>query len=252
MQHLLSRASRPVLMQLAGENTLCGFDFDGTLSPIVKTPDRAGMRVRTRELLGRVAGLYPSVIVSGRSRADLLTKLGGIKVASVIGNHGAETGAATIGSRALVEGWIAALESRLGPSPGLWLEDKGLSVAVHYRQCPAKAEIRRRVLEATRDLPEVRVLGGKQVVNLMLACAPDKGEALATERAKHGCDWVLYVGDDENDEDAFALSGNVVPVRVGRKQRSNARYYLTKQAEIDELLHLLVQLRTAAVGKKRA
>ena len=39
-----------------------------------------------------------------------------------------------------------------------------------------------------------------------------------------GCDWVLYVGDDETDEDAFALGGNMVPVRVGRKQRSHARY----------------------------
>ena len=52
-----------------------------------------------------------------------------------------------------------------------------------------------------------------------------------------------FVGDDENDEDAFALAGNVVPVRIGRKQRSHARYYLRTQTEIDELFDLLVRLR---------
>jgi hypothetical protein len=53
----------------------------------------------------------------------------------------------------------------------------------------------------------------------------------------------LYVGDDENDEEAFALDGNIVAVRIRRKLRSHARYYLRSQAEIDELLELLVRLR---------
>ena len=91
MQYLLSRASRPILTRLARERTLCAFDFDGTLSPIVEHPDRASMRVRTRKLLGRLAALYPCVIVSGRARADVLGKLRGVNVARVIGNHGAET-----------------------------------------------------------------------------------------------------------------------------------------------------------------
>ena len=77
----------------------------------------------------------------------------------------------------------------------------------------------------------------------MVNRAPDKGEALATERDRMRCNWVLYVGDDENDEDAFALDGNIVPVRIGRKQHSHARYYLRTQAEIDQLLELLVGAR---------
>ena len=44
MQYLLSRASRPILTRLAQERTLCAFDFDGTLAPIVEHPDQAGMR----------------------------------------------------------------------------------------------------------------------------------------------------------------------------------------------------------------
>src|ERR1039457_7339473 len=95
MLYLLSRASRSILMRLAQERTLCAFDFDGTLSPIVEHPGQAVMGSQARILLGRLAALYPCVIVSGRGRADLLGMLSGVKVARVIGNHGAETEATT-------------------------------------------------------------------------------------------------------------------------------------------------------------
>ena len=244
MQYLLSRTSRAILTRLAQQKTLCAFDFDGTLSPIVEHPGEAGMRDETRILLRRLAALYPCVIVSGRGRADLLGRLHGVKVARVIGNHGAETEATTRIPRRRVEEWKASLEVALGEIPGLWVEDKDLSLAVHYRQASRKTEASRRILAAARNLEQVRVVGGKQVVNLVLDCAPNKGEALAVERDRLGCSWVLYVGDDETDEDAFALEGNVVPVRIGRKQRSRARYYLRKQIEIDKLLEVLVLLRT--------
>src|SRR5664280_2287236 len=245
MLYLLSRDSRAILKRLAQERTLCAFDFDGTLSPIVDHPGQAGMRDQTQILLGQVAAIYPCVIVSGRSRADLLGRLSGVKVARLIGNHGAENEATTRMPRR-VKQWKVSLELELGALPGLWVEDKGLSLAVHYRQCLQKTEVRRRILTAARNLEHVHVVGGKQVVNLVVDRAPDKGEALAAERNRLGCNWVLYVGDDETDEDAFALRGNVVPVRIGRKQRSHARYYLRTQAEIDKLLELLL---TARIGR---
>ncbi len=248
MQYLLSRASRAILTQLARERTLCAFDFDGTLSPIVDRPDQAVMGRRTRGLLGRLAALYPCVIVSGRSRADLLARLGGVQVARVIGNHGAETEATTRKPVRRMERWKASLLLDLGALPGVWVEDKGLSLAVHYRQSPQKTAARRRILAAALNLDQVRVVGGKQVVNLVVNSAPDKGAALANERNRMRCDWALYVGDDENDEDAFALDGNIVPVRIGRKQPSHARYYLRTQAEIDQLLELLVSARLSPVG----
>jgi len=232
-----------MLARLALQKTLCAFDFDGTLSPIVERPGEAGMRGQTRILLRRLAALYPCVIVSGRSRADVLARLRGVKVARVVGNHGAETEATVRIPRRRIEQWKASLELALGATPGLWVEDKDYSLAVHYRQSPRKTEANRRILEAARNLEQVRVVGGKQVVNLVLDSAPDKGDALAIERVRLGCSWVLYVGDDDTDEDAFALHGNVVPVRVGRKQRSHARYYLRTQIEMDRLLETLVRLR---------
>jgi hypothetical protein len=72
MQYLLSRASRAILARLAQQRTLCAFDFDGTLSPIVEHPAQAGMREQTRILLDRVAALYPCVIISCRPRSSFL------------------------------------------------------------------------------------------------------------------------------------------------------------------------------------
>jgi trehalose 6-phosphate phosphatase len=246
MKYLLSKASLSVVKRLAQERTLCAFDFDGTLSPIVEHPDRAGMRVRTRNLLHRLSLLYPCIIVSGRARADVLCKLHGVNVARVIGNHGAETETAQ-DSRHRAARWKTILELEIGPIPGMWMEDKGLSLAVHYRQSAQKAETRRQILAATRKLKHVQVFGGKQVVNVVMDGAPDKGDALAAERDRMGCNWALYVGDDENDEQAFALGGNVVSVRIGRKLRSHAHYYLRSQTEIDGLLDSLVRLREPVV-----
>lgn len=247
MRYLLSQSSLPVAARLARERTLCAFDFDGTLSSIVDHPDRAKMRARTRNLLGRLAALYPCIVVSGRARADVLDKLAGVHVARAIGNHGAET-ATTQESRHRIDEWRAALQQELETIPGVWVEDKGLSLAVHYRQAASKPEARRRILTAALKLKGARVFGGKQVVNVVLGCAPNKGDALAAERDRMGCNWVLYVGDDENDEDAFALDGNLVSVRIGRNPRSRARYYLRSQAEIDDLLALLVRLREPAAS----
>jgi len=235
--------SRQVLEQCASEPTLCAFDFDGTLSPIVTHPALARMRKRTRLLLAKLTALYPCIIISGRSRADLIEKLEGVGVARAIGNHGAETDNSTRASRLLIEKWKTSILHQISPIPGVWVEDKGLSLAVHYRQSIHKFEARWRILHAARQLRGARIFGGKQVVNLSPAGAPNKGEALAYERDRLKCSGVVYVGDDENDEDAFAIKGRIVSVRIGRNGRSRASYYLRTQREIDVLLELLISLR---------
>jgi trehalose 6-phosphate phosphatase len=243
MRYVLSPPSVETLKLASQHAILCAFDFDGTLSPIVPHPDAAGMRTRTHTLLSQLAALYPCVIVSGRSRADVLSKLEGINVARVIGNHGAETETPPQASLDRVCQWKLTLVNSLKGIPGLWIEDKGLSLAVHYRQSPDKSQARRSIIAAARKLDGVHLIGGKRVVNLVDRTAPNKGDALAAERTRLGCDWLLYAGDDENDEDAFALNGSVISIRIGRRQRSHARYFLRAQSEIDTLLELLIQLR---------
>lgn len=247
MKYLFSKESISILERLAGERTLCAFDFDGTLSSIVEHPDRAEMHASTRRLLGQLAVLYPCVVISGRGRTDVLEKLRGVGVAGVIGNHGAETAGGGKRDRR-IEQWRLTLEAELRTLPGVWVEDKGTSLAVHYRQSARQAESRKQIAAVVAKLKRARAFGGKAVVNVVAADAPTKGDAVAAERDRLRCNWILFVGDDETDEDAFALSGNVVSVRIGRKKQSRARYYLRTQAEIDELLRWMARLRTADSG----
>lgn len=246
MRNLLIERNRPVLLRLAAENTLCAFDFDGTLAPIVDHPDRAGMRAVTRDLLRQLAERYPVVILSGRGRADVAAKLEGIPVSRILGNHGSETEESIPFAPGRIRHWKAILEVRLPKDRGVWVEDKGMSLSVHYRQAARKDEARESIALAVRGLEGSKIVGGKEVVNLIEDESPTKGSALAMERDRLGCDWVLYAGDDENDEDAFALPGNVVPVRIGKSRRSNARYYLPGQGDMDELLRRLITLRPPA------
>jgi trehalose 6-phosphate phosphatase len=231
---------------LASERTLCGFDFDGTLAPIVQHPNEAEMRPRTREVLRELAAAFPCVILSGRAGPDVAAKVGDICVARVLGNHGAEIAPEAFKIKPEVERWQAELDQKLNGSQGVWIENKGLSLAVHYRQASDKPEMRRRILAAAREIRPARVFSGKQVINLTVKNAPHKGLALASERKRLGCDWVLFVGDDENDEDAFSIGGNIIATRVGRKRDSQAEYYLKNQSEIDTLLERLVKLRAPA------
>ncbi|HEX5008254.1 MAG TPA: trehalose-phosphatase [Hyphomonadaceae bacterium] len=246
MRYLLSTATQPVLQQLALCRTLCAFDFDGTLAPIVDDPSQAALRDDTRRLLTTLAGLYPCVILSGRARADVAAKVCGIPLERIIGSHGAETELSPANGRPQVEEWKLIIERNINGTPGVWVEDKGHSLAIHYRQAPEKAAARRRILGATRELDQARIFGGKLVINISVSGDPHKGTALAAERARLACDSVLFAGDDENDEEAFAISGAVVGVRIGFKRTSGAGYYLRSQQEIDKLMTRLIELRSAA------
>jgi trehalose 6-phosphate phosphatase len=245
MRYLLARAHREVLEQFACSSTLLAFDFDGTLAPIVRDPDRAVMRPSTRRLLAQVTRAYPCVVISGRSRADVRKRVRGVPFAEVMGNHGIEREHAYAPVRREVRRWLPLLEERLGGIRGVAIEDKRLSLSVHYRRSRAKKSVRRRVLAAAAGLGQVRLMGGKQVLNVLPAGAPHKGVALERARARLGCDTAVYVGDDETDEDVFALDqpGQLLTVRVGRKESSSAAYYIRSQIEVDRLLRRFLAAR---------
>ncbi len=252
MRYLLARSNREVLEQFACSRMLLALDFDGTLAPIVSDPDRAALRPSTRRLLRRAAERHPCVVISGRARADVLPRVRGTGVAAVIGNHGSEPGPAGGGARRAVRRWKADLLRRLGGLEGVWIEDKGLSLAVHYRRSPARKAARERILAAASRLKGARVLGGRLAINIVPADAPHKGQALERARARFGCDTAVFVGDDETDEDVFALDqpGRLLTIRVGRSRRSVAGYFIRGQIEIDRVLRTLA--RVPAPGRARA
>jgi trehalose 6-phosphate phosphatase len=234
------------LAQLAWSRVLLAFDFDGTLAPIVSNPEDARMRGGTSALFGRVCSLYPSAVISGRSQQDVSDRLDGAPVRHVMGSHGLEPGANLARFAREITRARELLLAALEAEPGVDLEDKRYSLAVHYRRSRNKRRARRAIGEAVTSLPvPMRVVPGKLVVNVVPKDAPNKGDALLELRALEAADTALYVGDDVTDEDVFELDqpGRLVSVRVGQSRSSSAAYFLRDQAEIDRLLSRLVALR---------
>ena len=245
MQHILSPAGIAVLERLAHENALVAFDYDGTLAPIVADPTKALMRARTRRALQQVSLLYPCAVISGRNHRSLSDLLRGVRLAVVLGNHGLEPSRAPAAFARRVQRWRRFLEAKLGAQPGVAIEDKAYSLAVHYRASRRKREALARICATVAKLDGARVILGKLVVDVLPAGAPHKGSALVRTRSRLGCEAALFVGDDTTDEDVFALAepGNLLGIRVGSSRVSHARYFLRDQKEIDVLLHLLIALR---------
>jgi trehalose 6-phosphate phosphatase len=234
------------LGELARSRPLLAFDFDGTLAPIVAHPEDAAMRPDTRGLLLDLAHRYPCAVISGRGRSDVKQKLSGIPLVAVVGNHGMEpTPGMDLGHPRTAQ-WKTRIAAEVGKVPGLRIEDKGLTLAVHYRQVTDKTSIRRAILRVAGDLSGSRIVEGKRVVNILPENAEDKASALLTICRRFRRSSAIYVGDDENDEVVFALASEglrLLGIRVGLRARSQAQAYLRGQRDMERLLATLIALR---------
>ncbi len=247
MDDILASTNLTTLAAFASSNVLLGFDYDGTLAPIVENPKHARMRTTTHRLLNQVARCYPCVVISGRKHQDIVRRLRRVRLWHVFGNHGYEPWAQNDDAANIVGRWVRRLRSCLGAFQGIVVEEKKYSVTVHYRQARRPAAARRAIRDATHDLPDVRVIGGDHAVNLIVRDGPNKGVALQSARRVLACETAIYVGDDDTDEDAFASAPatQLLAIRVGRARRSSrARYRLKTQIDIDRLLEMLLMLRT--------
>jgi trehalose 6-phosphate phosphatase len=250
MRSILSQEARSVLEDLASRHALLAFDFDGTLAPIVPDRDSAQLRPETRRLLRALALLHPCAVISGRARVDVSARLRGIPLFAIVGNHGAEAGRGPLDRtrREQIVDWKRTLKHDLSLVPGIDVEDKGFSLAVHYRHVPAPAAARHLVLRSAAALDGARVSRGHAVVNVAPCDAPDKGTALLDLVRRAGARPVLYVGDDRTDEYVFGSTCIHVGVRVGRTARSAARWYLAAQPALDDLLRALLAARSRLDG----
>ena len=246
MKDILAPAQGPMLRQLAWSNLLLAFDYDGTLAPIVDRPQEARMRNRTRDLLEQVAHAYPCVVISGRSQEDVLKRVRGTGVFEVIGNHGLEPWRRTETLAKEVQRWVSLLRERLADVEGVNVENKSFSLAVHYRRAKSRSRARSAILAATAELDGARVVVGKCVVNVTTRGAPHKGTAAQIAKSHLRCDVAVYVGDDQSDEDVFALDDrdSLLTVRVGRDVTSRASFFIESQKAIDDLLARLLAFGT--------
>lgn len=250
MTPICSAAAAPIIERIARERTLLAFDFDGTLAPIVQDRAAACMRERTRALLRATALLYPCAVVSGRTRADVAARVADVPLVAVVGSHGAEPGFGPVdaGTPPRVRAHVQALRAALRDLPGVELEDKRFSVAVHYRATASWAEAERRILEAVARLDDARTFVGHAVVSVLPAGAPTKSDAIRALCARELASFPVYVGDDVTDEEAFRSGLVGLAVRVGEAERSSASHFLADQAQIDELLERLVAARARQDG----
>jgi trehalose 6-phosphate phosphatase len=259
-QYALSRAGERALEALSGRRLLAAFDFDGTIAPIALRPEQVVTPPGARAALERLRGLCPIAIISGRARDDVLARIG-VEVDFVVGNHGIEglPGAERemAECRAVAREWLLQLRRCPDPAlhePGVFVEDKALSLAVHFRQARDAARAKRALpalLQALRPAP--RIVTGKCVFNLLPPSSVDKGTALLRLMEVTQAEAALYVGDDDTDEDVFALhEAALLSVRVGRSDASHARFYLRAPQEIPRLVDLLIRgLRPAQAAPAR-
>jgi trehalose 6-phosphate phosphatase len=245
MTPLLLPKNRGLLEQFAQLRLLVAFDYDGTLAPITANPAHAPMRQRTLDLLRQLCHRYPCVVISGRARDDVKRFVEGVTLRAIAGNHGAELPGVDPFGKEQVATWRERLLLALRGLAGVLVEDKTLSLSVHYRAACDKDAARAAIYEAVEALDAVRVVGGKDVVNLMPKGARHKGFALDELRRSESCDAALYVGDDETDEDVFRMRRALplLTVRVGVSEASDAEYFLGTQREVDDFIAALLELR---------
>lgn len=241
MKWALGRAGTAKIRAWLHQRPLLAFDFDGTLAPIVGEPAAAAMAGTTSALLRKLALRQPCVVISGRSRADVGLRLAGIPVWELIGNHGSEPWLDPEPLRRWTGQAVHFLRQHLAHLVGVEVEDKGISLSVHYRRAFVRAAAIAAVLQAARMLGTGALIRGKYVINLLPPNALDKGQALLRVMGQLVQTHAVYVGDDATDEHAFALGckHGVLGVRVGRRRGSQAALYLKQQSEIDPLLNLL-------------
>jgi trehalose 6-phosphate phosphatase len=245
--NILTRRNLHALAGFAASNVLLAFDYDGTLAPIAATPAAARMRATTRRRLARIADRYPCVVISGRPLDDLAKRLHRVPVWYLFGNHGVEPHAGNDEQAVRVAGWVRRLTAHLPAQPGLVIEDKKYSVTVHYRHARDQPGARKAIVEAVQHLADVRTIDGVKAVNLLPRGGADKGVAVQQARRMFACDTVIYVGDDETDEDAFASAppDRLLSIRVGARGATRAGFRLQSQRDLDTLLTLLLQFRAA-------
>ncbi|EGJ12120.1 MULTISPECIES: trehalose-phosphatase [Rubrivivax] len=247
-RHLFSPEGHAAFDALCRRDPLLAFDFDGTLAPIVARPEDARISAALSRRLAQLAARRPLAIVTGRAVDDVRPRLG-FEPGWIVGNHGAENtiepaSAETLQALDTLRQRLADAEPALAAA-GVRIEDKQHSFALHYRLArdrdAALAEIDARL--GTLDTG-LRRFGGKCVVNVVGADAPDKADAVFSLVAAAGCDSALFVGDDLNDEVVFERAPlHWLTLRVGREPTSQARFFLDSQSEVAQLLEqLLAQL----------
>jgi trehalose 6-phosphate phosphatase len=264
LEHLLSVWPKILDQTRNAKHILFLTDFDGTLTPIVEKPEMAVLSEKTRELLQALATQrhFTVGIISGRALVDLKDK---VNLSNIIyaGNHGFEIEGPGISFinpiadeirpffRIVRQVLILTLKS----IKGVFVEDKGITLSVHYRQVDeGDAKNVEKMVKQAINGPATRgifkVTHGKKVYEVKPAANWDKGKAIRLLMKRFGKGGrqsgllPIYLGDDLTDEDGFNVIekyGHGISIYVGGLQNNSAaRYYLNSPDEVVQFLDELL------------
>lgn len=237
------------------QNCALFLDVDGTLLPIAARPQEVHVPSSLLTLLDHLREKLDGAValVSGRAIADLDNLFAPLALPAA-GVHGLErrgvdtqhTSAATTASLDPLRRFLVDFVER---SPGPLLEDKGLSLAVHYRMVPDREVDIERYLKATiaKHAPFLELARGKMVFE-MKPGGINKGtaiEAFMAEQPFRGR-IPVFLGDDITDEDGFAVVNRLggLSVRIGEKGSTKATQNLPNEAAVHAWLrHLLADAK---------
>ena len=244
--------------QAGGKRLAVFLDYDGTLSPIVETPDQAVMREDMREAVVELSRHCPVGIISGRDLEDVRDK---VRIDSIVyaGSHGFDIAGPSglqvenqIGMEFLpvLDRAEKELSQELGSIQGILVERKKFAIAIHYRLAdPGRVETVEKVVdEVAARYPELRKAYGKKIFELQPDIDWHKGKALlallSTLKLDGENTLPFYIGDDVTDEDAFrALKGRGIGIVVRDKPYETAAAYNLKHPdEVREFLLKLIPL----------
>ncbi len=236
------------------------FDYDGTLTPIVARPEAATLSDETRQMLSALAGMERFVVgvVSGRSLPDLEAM---VAVPSLVyaGNHGLEMKGGGMdfvhpdapAFEASLAEVARLLERELANAPGVVVDNKRLTLTVHFRNAPDSygAQVDGTVGAVTAPYVEagqLKITRGKKVVEVRPNLDWGKGKAIEKIREYCGDSPLpMFFGDDQTDEEGFAVAQDAggLAVFVGPARESTlALHRLDTPAEVVQVLALLAQL----------
>ena len=223
-------------------------DLDGTLVRIRRRPGDVRVSRKVKDLLRQLAGLpgMTVAIVSGRN-ARSLEQLIDVDSVRYFGLHGSEeprrSASVNREARRALRSAKRMARIQLADFSGVDIEDKGLGFTVHYRGAdPSSIEGADRAL-TTIVAPlrhALHVLNGKKVWEVLPREIPGKGSAMKRLLAStQPATALLYIGDDEPDEPAFAVLEDHITVHVGKNEHTQARFYLRNPGEVLRFLGML-------------
>ena len=247
LPHLFERWDEVRRRVRTASSVMLFVDFDGTLVDLRPRPDQVRLSPAARLALRKLVR-HPclrAVIVSGRRRATL-TRHVQIPNVCYMGLYGWEDAAGchlpqkTVRIVSRVRAMLADLPKGL---PGVYVEDKGIALAIHFRGAPLRVRRRVRARIRTSLAPfraDLDVLRAKEVWEVVPRQVAGKGAAIRRALRRVRTAFLpIYVGDDLTDESAFAALRQGITVLVGPARPTRAQFRLRNPREACDFLQRL-------------